>query len=211
LESSPYSQQYRIGQPLNIELLYKFKGVNPQTGIYEFEDTNKDGRISFPEDQQTLVDLNPQYYGGIQNQLSYKRLTLDFLFQFVKQKNRNYPMGPAGTMSNQQERMVNSWQQPGDTAPYQIYTTGYNNDALIGDSLYGESDAAISDASFIRLKNIALTYDVPLTLKQTQFKIILQGQNLLTFTSYKDGDPEFTSYGFLPPLKVISAGVQLTF
>jgi TonB-linked SusC/RagA family outer membrane protein len=211
LESSPYSQQYRIGQPLNIELLYKYKGVNPQTGIYEFEDTNKDGRISFPEDQQTLVDLNPKYYGGIQNQISYKRLTLDFLFQFVKQKNRNYPMGPAGTMSNQQERMVNSWQQPGDTAPYQIYTTGYNNDALIGDSFYSESDAVISDASFIRLKNIALTYDVPLRVKQTQFKIMLQGQNLLTFTSYKDGDPEFTSYGFLPPLKVISAGVQLTF
>jgi TonB-linked SusC/RagA family outer membrane protein len=211
LESSPYSQQYRIGQPLNIELLYKYKGVNPQTGIYEFEDTNKDGRISFPEDQQTLVDLNPQYYGGIQNQISYKRLTLDFLFQFVKQKNRNYPMGPAGTMSNQQERMVNSWQQLGDNAPYQIYTTGYNNDALIGDSLYAESDAVISDASFIRLKNISLTYDLPFSLKQTQFKIMLQGQNLLTFTSYKDGDPEFSSYGFLPPLKVISAGVQLTF
>ncbi|MFH6936361.1 SusC/RagA family TonB-linked outer membrane protein [Flavobacterium sp. FlaQc-30] len=211
LESSPYSQQYRIGQPLNIELLYKYKGVNPQTGIYEFEDTNKDGRISFPEDQQTLVDLNPQYYGGIQNQISYKRLSLDFLFQFVKQKNRNYPMGPAGMMSNQQERMVNSWQQTGDFAPYQIYTTGYNNDAITGDNLYAESDAAISDASFIRLKNIALTYDVPLSLKQTQFKIMLQGQNLLTFTSYKDGDPEFTSYGFLPPLKVISAGVQLTF
>ena len=120
-------------------------------------------------------------------------------------------MGPAGTMSNQQKRMVNSWQQPGDTAPYQIYTTGYNNDALIGDSLYAESDAAITDASFIRLKNIALTYDVPLSLKQAQFKIMLQGQNLLTFTPYKDGDPEFTSYGFLPPLKVISAGVQLTF
>lgn len=211
LESSPYSQQYRIGQPLNIELLYKYKGVNPQTGIYEFEDTNKDGRTSFPEDQQTMVDLNPQYYGGIQNQISYKRLTLDFLFQFVKQKNRNYPMGPAGTMSNQQERMVNSWQQPGDTAPYQIYTTGFNNDAIIGDSFYSESDAVISDASFIRLKNISFTYDVPLHLKQTQFKIMLQGQNLLTFTSYKDGDPEFTSYGFLPPLKVISAGVQLTF
>ncbi|GIQ57860.1 SusC/RagA family TonB-linked outer membrane protein [Flavobacterium collinsii] len=211
LESSPYSQQYRIGQPLNIELLYKYKGVNPQTGIYEFEDTNKDGRISFVEDQQTLVDLNPEYYGGIQNQISYKRLTLDFLFQFVKQKNRNYPMGAAGTMSNQQQRMTNSWQQTGDTAPYQIYTTGYNNAAIIGDNLYAESDAVISDASFIRLKNISLTYDIPLNLKQTQFKIMLQGQNLLTFTSYKDGDPEFTSYGYLPPLKVISAGVQLTF
>lgn len=211
LESSPYSQQYRIGQPLNIELLYKYTGVNPQTGIYEFEDINNDGRISAPEDKQTLVDLNPQYYGGIQNQLSYKRLTLDFLFQFVKQKSHNYLMDPAGMMSNEQERKVNSWQQPGDTGPYQIYTTGYNSDAITGDSFYIQSDADIADASFIRLKNIALTYDVPLNLKQTQCKIMLQGQNLLTFTSYKDGDPEYANGSFLAPLKVVSAGVQLTF
>ncbi|KQX00757.1 SusC/RagA family TonB-linked outer membrane protein [Flavobacterium sp. Root420] len=211
LESSPYNQQYRIGQPLNIELLYKNNGVNPQTGVYEFEDVNKDMRISFPEDQQTIADLNPKYYGGIQNQLTYKNLTLDFLFQFVKQKNRSYPMGPAGMMSNQQERIINSWQNPGDTKPYQTYTTGYNNDALTGDYLYSESDASITDASFIRLKNISLNYNVPLHLKEIQCKIMLQGQNLLTFTKYKDGDPEFTSYGFLPPLKVITAGIQLTF
>ncbi|MCV9932874.1 SusC/RagA family TonB-linked outer membrane protein [Flavobacterium sp. LS1R47] len=211
LESSPYSQQYRIGEPLNIVLLYKYKGVNPQTGIYEFEDVNNDSRISAPEDKQTLVDLNPQYYGGIQNQLSYKRWTLDFLFQFVKQKSHNYPMDPAGMMSNEQERKINSWQQPGDSGTYQIYTTGYNSDAITGESFYAQSDADIADASFIRLKNIALSYDVPLNLKQSQCKIMLQGQNLLTFTRYKDGDPEYTSGSFLAPLKVISAGVQLTF
>ncbi|TRX30439.1 SusC/RagA family TonB-linked outer membrane protein [Flavobacterium sp. ZT3R18] len=209
LESSSYNQQYRIGQPLNIELLYKYKGINPQTGVYEFEDTNSDGRISFPEDQKTVVDLNPKYYGGIQNGLSFKQWKLDFLFQFVKQKNRSYPMGFAGQMSNQPDRMVNSWQEPGNNAPYQIYTTGYNNDAVTADYLYTQSDASITDASFIRLKNISLSYDLP--LKNTQCKIMLQSQNLLTFTSYKDGDPEFTSYGFLPPLKVITAGVQLTF
>ncbi|MDP5198991.1 SusC/RagA family TonB-linked outer membrane protein [Flavobacterium sp. DG2-3] len=211
LESSPYNQQYRIGQPLNIELLYSYKGVNSQTGVYEFEDVNKDGRISFPEDQQTIADLNPKYYGGMQNQLSYKNITLDFLFQFVKQKNRTYPMGAAGMMSNQQARITDSWTRPGDIKPYQIATTGYNTDALTGDYLYSESDASITDASFIRLKNISLTYNVPLHLKEMQCKIMLQGQNLLTFTKYEDGDPEFTSYGFLPPLKVITAGIQLTF
>ncbi|SHM04839.1 SusC/RagA family TonB-linked outer membrane protein [Flavobacterium saccharophilum] len=211
LESSPYNQQYRIGQPLNIELLYKYKGVNSQTGVYEFEDLNKDGKISFPDDQQTIADLNPKYYGGLQNQFSYENLTLDFLFQFVKQKNRTYPMGPAGMMSNQQARIADSWTQQGDVKPYQIATTGYNSDALTADYLYSESDASITDASFIRLKNISLTYNVPLHLKEMQCKIMLQGQNLLTFTKYDDGDPEFTSYGFLPPLKVITAGIQLTF
>lgn len=69
----------------------------------------------------------------------------------------------------------------------------------------------IADASYVRLKNVSLTYQVPLKLSQTSCKIMLQGQNLMTFTKFKDGDPEFSTYGFLPPLKVVSAGVQLTF
>ncbi|WP_343617338.1 SusC/RagA family TonB-linked outer membrane protein [Flavobacterium sp.] len=211
LESSSYSQMYRIGKPLNIALLYQLNGVNPQTGLYEFEDINNDGAISFPEDRQKTADLNPQYYGGLQNQLVYKRFSLDFLFQFVKQKNRTYPMGPAGMMSNQQQRINDSWINSGDITQYQLYTTGLNNDALTGDYHYTDSNASIVDASFIRLKNISLIYDLPLNLKESRIRLILQGQNLLTFTKYPDGDPEFTAYGFLPPLRVISAGIQLTF
>lgn len=211
LETSSYSQQYRIGQPLNIKLYYQFQGVNAQTGIYEFEDVNKDDKITFPEDKQTVVDLNPEYYGGIQNTLSYKGFALDFLFQFVKQQNRSYPMGLAGLMSNQPARMADNWKQPGDIADYQRYATGSNINAVNGDYLYTESTASVTDASYIRLKNISLSYDVPLQRKALQCKFMMQGQNLLTFTKYKDGDPEFLSYGYLPPLKVITAGVQLTF
>lgn len=211
LETSSYSQQYRIGEPLNIKLFYQFERVNPQTGIYEFKDVNQDGKITFPDDKQTVVDLNPEYYGGIQNTLTYKGFALDFLFQFVKQQNRLYPMGVAGLMSNQPARMVNNWKEAGDIADYQRYATGTNLNAVSGDNLYTESTASITDASYIRLKNISLSYDVPLHLKTLQCKLMMQGQNLLTFTKYEDGDPEFSSYGFLPPLKVITAGVQLTF
>lgn len=211
LGGSTYSQKYRIGEPLNIALVYKLKGINSQTGVYEFEDLNDDGNVSFPADRQVKVDLNPKYFGGLQNQLSYKNWSLDFLFQFVKQKNHLLPMGPTGTMSNQRARSTDSWLQNGDQAAYQINTTGYNSDAVNADFYYSESDAMIADASYIRLKNIALTYEIPLKLNQTSCKIMMQGQNLLTFTKFKDGDPEFSTYGFLPPLKVISAGVQLTF
>jgi TonB-dependent starch-binding outer membrane protein SusC len=211
LESSPYSQKYRIGKPLNIALLYQYKGIDPKTGLHTFEDLNADGRISFPEDQQVVTNLNPKYFGGLQNQLTYKKWKLDFLFQFVSQKNRAVAMENAGMMLNQPSRMIDSWKNPGDNAKYQIYTTGTNDAALNGDYLFSGSTAAFEDTSFIRLKNIALSYDVPLKLKETQCRIMLQGQNLLTFTKYKDGDPEFISYGYLPPLKVISAAVQLTF
>ncbi|WP_230470640.1 SusC/RagA family TonB-linked outer membrane protein [Flavobacterium cheongpyeongense] len=211
LESSSYSQQYRIGQPLNISLLYNYKRINPQTGVYEFEDLNGNGVISFPDDQQAVSDLNPKYYGGMQNQLSYKQWKLDFLFQFVNQKNRAYLNGVAGQMINQPSRMTDSWQEVNDNALYQIYTSGTNSDAVTANYLYSRSTASIVDASFIRLKNISLSYDVPLQMKETKCLIMLQGQNLLTFTKFKDGDPEFTTMGFLPPLKVITAGVQLTF
>ena len=114
-------------------------------------------------------------------------------------------------MSNQPLRMTDSWQQAGGNATQQIYTTGYNSAAVNANYLYTESTGSITDASFIRLKNIALSYDLPLTVKNTKCQLILQSQNLLTFTKYKDGDPEFISSGYLPPLKIITAGIQLTF
>lgn len=210
LESSSYSQQYRIGEPLNIKLLYNYKGIDSQSGVYQFEDRNGDGKISFPDDQQSVSDMNPKYFGGFQNHLSYKHWKLDFLFQFVNQKNKAYLIGLPGQMTNQPTRMTDSW-QPGTDAQYQVFSSGTNTAAVDSNYLYSISNAGIEDASFIRLKNIAITYDLPLNLKETQCRIILQGQNLLTFTNYKDGDPEFTISGFLPPLKVITAAVQLTF
>ena len=211
LASSTYSQRYRVGYPLNINLLYKLKGVNTQTGIYEFEDLNNNGIISSPDDRQVIVDLTPKYFGGIQNQLSYGRFNLDFLFQFVKQTNRTYPMSTVGAMVNVQRRFTNGWLQAGDTAPYQIYTSGTNSKAVTANSFYGLSDATVTDASFIRLKNIAFSYELPELIKEVKGRVMLQGQNMLTFTKYEDGDPEFTTYGYLPPLKIITAGIQLTF
>jgi hypothetical protein len=74
---------------------------------------------------------------------------------------------------------------------------------------YFESDGAISDASYVRLKNISLSYDVP--LKDLQCKVFFEGQNVLTFTHYNGADPEFLSAGYLPPLRVLTAGVQFSF
>jgi TonB-linked SusC/RagA family outer membrane protein len=211
LNSSTYKNSYRIGEPLNIKLAYQYNGIDPVTGIYQFVDQNNDGILSSPDDKQTVVNLNPDYFGGLQNQFKYKHWKLDFLFQFVKQRNQSYLVGLAGLMVNRPERMMDHWQQEGDTGPYQIYTTGNNSSAVTAQSRYGDSDASIIDASYIRLKTLALSYDIPLSIKEVQCTVMLQGQNLLTFTPYKDGDPEFKSSGFLPPLKIITAGIQLTF
>jgi TonB-linked SusC/RagA family outer membrane protein len=211
LNSSTYREMYRLGQPLNIQLLYQYKGIDPQTGLYQFTDLNNDGKITNPEDKQIIADLNPKYFGGLQNELKYKNWNLQFLFQFVKQMNRIAPMEFPGQMANQPLRVADGW-EPGNTgASYQIYTAGYNSQAVTANSLRNQSTASIADVSFIRLKNISLSYQLPLNLQSVKCQVMLQGQNLLTFTKFKDGDPEFITYGFLPPLKIITSGIQLTF
>jgi hypothetical protein len=213
LEASTYRNQYVIGESINIQKLYHYTGINPQSGVYEFEDVNGDGILSFAEDAQTVRDFSPEYYGGLQNQLRYKRFQLDFLFQFVKQLNWNAASqySAPGAFGNQPTSVLGSWQQPGDKGLNQIYTTGLNSDAVNAYGRYANSDAAVSDASYIRLKNIAISYNVPSGSKGLQCKLSLQAQNLLTVTPYKDGDPEFRSFNYLPPMRIISFGAEYKF
>lgn len=211
LENSAFREQFRLGAPLSIQLAYQYLGVDPQTGLYQFQDVNGDGQITFPDDRQTVVDLTPAYFGGIQNQIKYKRFTLDFLFQFVKQQRASFTLGPGGGFNNQPTALVNSWQSVGDIVPHQVLTAGFNDEAVLAHFLYESSTGAFEDASFIRLKNLSLTYDLPISSTKMNCQLFLQGQNLLTFSPYRGGDPEFNNIGFLPPLRIISSGVQFTF
>lgn len=214
LENSTYVNQYVIGKSINIQKVYNSTGLNNQTGIYQFEDINKDGKISFPDDRQAIKDFSPKYYGGLQNQFNFKRWQLDFLFQYVKQENWNSinMLGLPGGMANKTVEVLNRWQNPGDSGPYQMYSSGTNSPVVSANSWYTTSTAAITDASYLRLKNISISYDLPEnSLKNMKCRISLQGQNILTFTSYKGADPEFIASGFLPPLKIYALGIQLSF
>jgi TonB-linked SusC/RagA family outer membrane protein len=205
LESSAYANTYVVGEPTSIMKAYHYTGMNPATGVYEFEDVNGDGMITSIDDRQTLIDLTPQYFGGLENQFEYKGVALDFLFQFVKQEAFGAFPGVPGTMVNQLASVS-------DSAGQQRYTAGSNGDVISAYYDYGTSDGAVEDASYIRLKNISLTYDLPLKLSQgLRCQLYWQGQNLLTFTDYANGDPEFKFGGYLPPLKVNAVGVKLSF
>src|SRR5690606_29887863 len=104
-----------------------------------------------PADKIALVDAGPKYFGGLQNTLTYKNVSLDFLFQFVKQKARNYfATNPfPATMANQPTEILDHWQQPGDNSPVQMFSAGYNNDVYSAYVNYYNSTAAVGDASFI--------------------------------------------------------------
>ncbi len=213
LEGSSYANQFVIGRSVNILKVYQFKGIDPQTGNYSFTDFNGDGNFSAADDKKVIKDLNPDFYGGIQNTLSYKSVTLDFLFQFVRQENfsETYRFTMPGTFSNQPAAVADHWQVSGDNAAYQAYSNS-NSLRSAAYSRYIQSDGAVSDASFIRLKNISIAYDLPKEwTKNFNCRISVEGQNVLTFTRYKGMDPEFSSAGFLPPLKIFSTSVQLSF
>jgi hypothetical protein len=212
-----YFDENVIGRPLGVVPVYHFTGVDPTTGYYTVAD--KSGKLtSTPDaslDKTIYIDLNPKFYGGFQNSVSYKGLTFDFLFQFVNQKGANGIFGnanvPGSAPINQRTNVLNRWQQPGDHADIQKYTT------INGGPTYDiarSSDKYYSDASYIRLKNTTLSYQLPYELINKvhiqNARVYMQGQNLITITKYLGGDPENRTISGLPPLKILTFGIQVT-
>lgn len=215
LESSVYANTYVIGESLNIVKTYKNLGVDSQTGYYHFEDVNGDGIISAAFDKQTVKELGPKWYGSIQNSLQWKGWELSFLFDFVKQtgRNYNYSIGsPPGYLRNQPNLVLDHWLAPGDDSDIQRFSQ--SREANTAYRLLRDSDYSITDASFIKLRTLALSYSLPqrwagtIGIKSGQF--FIQGQNLLTITNYKGLDPETQRNNVLPPLKVLMAGVKFS-
>lgn len=214
LEGSTYANSYVIGKPLNIKKVYRYEGLDPQSGLYQFTDFNTDGELTSANDREVTVDMNPEFYGGLANSFRYRGLSLDFLFQFVKQQNYTglYLMGMPGTMGNNLVAVEDRWQQPGDQAKYQPYSSGSNADLRSRYLKYRQSDAIIDDASYIRLKTVSLSYKLPKHILNTvECSIVLRGQNLFTITGYDGFDPESGYINTIPPLSVLTTGVKLNF
>lgn len=221
--SSSYANTYVIGKPLNIVKALHNIGVDPEKGVYQFEDINGSGSgMDIPGDFQALKKIGQSFYGGLENNIQLKNWELDFFFQFVKQTAKNYlgfsGFSAPGTIVNQPSTVMNRWQKADDNTDIQKFTTGSGSGfpaylAYIYGSLF--SDISIRDASFVRLRNVSLVYHIPekwtrLLHLQTG-KLYFQGQNLLTFSNYLGMDPENAGQYKLPPLRVLTFGIHLTF
>jgi hypothetical protein len=77
---------------------------------------------------------------------------------------------------------------------------------------FARSSGAYSDASFLRLKSLSVSYNLGNSkkIKFQSARIFLNAQNLITITKYMGHDPETTSFYSLPPLRTIVLGFQLT-
>jgi TonB-dependent starch-binding outer membrane protein SusC len=205
-----------IGEPITIKKVYQFAGIDPSSGIYQF--INAQGNIvatpNFSADRIAIVNPMPKFYGGFQNNLAYKNFQLDFLFQFVKQMGNNFVFGNtvAGLFNtNQPVSVLNRWRKAGDAAHIQKYNSTASLFSAANNAR--SSNGAWSDASFIRLKNVSLSWQIPSKWRETAHlknsSLYVQSQNLLTFTHFKGLDPENQSISSLPPLRVITVGIQV--
>lgn len=199
-----YANRYQVGQPISTFTGYHFLGFTD--GVAQFEDKNGDGAITtgLTGDYYISGQRDPEYYGGLTSGLTYKRFRLDLLFNFTKQKGVS-PVAYPGAFGAQLASLTDSPFIPSSTTTSASYAS-YNR--------YQLSDALITDASYIRLRNLSLSYTFPQqwvrTVKASQVTVFARGQNLFTITKYKGLDPE-TQTGILPPLKIFTAGLQCSF
>ena len=106
--------------------------------------------------------------------------------------------------------LVDRWRKPGDVTNVPRATTTAAN---VNFDPYRRSSAMWGDASYIRLRNLSLRYNfanLAEKWKVPNVSVYVLGQNLLTFTDYNGFDPETRGLS-MPPVKTITAGVQITF
>ncbi len=123
LELSPYFTQYKVGASINDQYVYKFIGVNPQTGKFEFVDVNKDGEVksnssvapgTADDDRYYTVNPIPDFQGSVRSTLRYKQVTLDLLFTCKRYWASTFLNNRIGGMENiSQYESDRRWTRPG--------------------------------------------------------------------------------------------------
>jgi len=161
-----------------------------------FEDVNKDKKIS-TADQVVLGSPIPDFTFGIGNTLNYKNLGLDLFFQ-GQYGNKLLNVNAIDAMYAENFRrnrlanqIKNRWTPENTDAKWPSATDPSN---------YGGgrcSNLTVEDASYIRLKNLQLSYILPTSRINfiSMAKIYLTGQNVFTLTKYSGFDPDANAYG----------------
>jgi TonB-linked SusC/RagA family outer membrane protein len=215
IQGSVYEYAYVVGKSIFIRELYHSTGVNPQTGIYSFETKNANGLPSYPQDLYATKPITQKYYGGFDNKFTYKGFQLDIFIQFVNQLGYNYidyVSAPGIVNNNEPTAVLSRWRYLGNLTNIQRFSTTISTEDIIY-NYFDQSDGIVTNASFMRLKNLALSYEIPVSWKKSMLlqtlRLYLQCQNLFTITHYLGLDPETQGIN-LPPLRMITGGVQLS-
>lgn len=183
----------KVGHPYGEQYAVRYAGVNPANGDALWY--TKDGRITNVYNEEDKVLTGKSYVapwqGGFGTSVSWKGLMLDAQFSWVANRwvmnNDRFFDESNGLYSsayNQSTALFGCWKNPGDITSIPRYGVSPEMDTHL-----------LEDASFLRLKNVTLSYQLPQKwMKATKVidkvRIYLQGQNLLTFTKFSGMDPE---------------------
>ena len=215
-----------VGEPIGAMYGYVFEGIHQEgnaegaiPGSMKYKDLNGDGVIDDSNDRTIIGDSNPLHTGGITNTFNYKNFSLSVFFQW------SY----GNDVFNAATLRTNGFQ------PFMNITKDYYNNAWTPENAsntapaFGRIESVASsyfveDASFVRLKTINLSYDLPNKIfkgKQISgLRLYMSANNLLTFTNYSGFDPEVSSNNPLlrgferfsyPRSKSIIMGLNLKF
>lgn len=170
---------------------YIAQGVDPETGLMIYEDLNGDGRIS-SSDRTYIGDPNPDFTFGMTNTFSYKGFNLSIFIQgsYGNDIFNASRMETEGMYDgkNQTTEVLRRWRIPGQITD--MPKAGWN----MRNSTY-----FIEDGSYLRVKDISLSYDFSgkwlKKLGITRLQPYFTASNLLTFTHYSGMDPEVNQWG----------------
>lgn len=184
---------------------------------------SQDGKIDWTADKVLMGCSQPDVYGGLTSQLSYRNFTLSVAFNYsiggeiyneAMYRRNGFSVG-VGAPS---DYFINhAWRYPGDVAEFPILNSnrGVNKQAC--------TDFWIEDGSFIRLSSARFAYSLPEKLVQKAFmksaSLYVYGTNLLTWTKYQGFDPEFggdilapgIDTGRYPRIREIGLGLNIGF
>jgi len=216
-EMSGTNTKLVVGHSYGEFYINRYAGVNPANGDALWYD--KDGNITteFNESDKVMVGKSrvAPWQGGFGTSLTWKGITLSGQFSWVADRyminNDRYFEESNGlyTAFNQSKRLLyDRWKNPGDVTDIPRYGVTPQFDTHL-----------LEDASFLRLKNVTLSYVFPKSLlSKTNFfssaRVYVQGQNLLTFTKFSGLDPESTSNLYAakyPMSRQFSFGLEVAF
>lgn len=236
----PYVYQTAEGEPLNSFYLIKTDGIfqsdeeaaayvdkngnriqpNAVAGDLKFVDYNGDGTID-DADRQYCGSATPKTTYAFTLGFTYKKLSLSAMFQGVGGAQALY-IGKYMSLSdvegnfNRSKEILNAWSPT---------NTSSNIPRLSKNDPNGNfttvSDWYLEDASYLRFKNLTLSYDLSDVLRKwahlkdrnSSMSVYFSGENLFTITDYSGMDPECGGYDAMkyPVSRVFSFGVKLTY
>lgn len=166
--------------------LSAFKG-----GDIRFSDLNGD-KVIDDNDRKMLGSPNPDFYGSFYNKLTYHRFSFNAMFTFSSGNEIfNYTRAALESMNNvynQTDAALSRWRADGQVTNMPKATWG----DPMGNARF--SSRWIEDGSYLRLRVVTLSYDIPVSggfIKNAS--IYATANNLLTLTKYKGYDPEFSA------------------